>query len=290
MEENNYPTENEENNKPIENYDFAEELEKSEEPEETEEIGIVDKIIGVFSSPGKTFDSISLHKPRQSDWLFPVVLLIIVQIVSSFLLMGNPKILAEASAMQMKMVEQSLNEAVESGKMTKEQAATQYSTMNDNIEKQMDSTKIFQWIGIAIFGFLSFFFFTTIYFLLARYALRGIGGYQQAMSACGLTLYIIALQSIVAIIISLGSESLMNTNLASITGADLMSFNGFLFAKLDPFKIWYYVVLSIALANMFQARNTVKYIIAIFVLWLGSSFAFYYLGQAVPALRWLSMG
>ena len=192
MEENNYPTENEEKNKPIENYDFAEELEKSEEPEETEEIGIVDKVIGVFSSPGKTFDSISLHKPRQSDWLFPVVLLIIVQIVSSFLLMGNPKILAEASAMQMKMAEQSLNEAVESGKMTKEQAATQYSIMNDNIEKQKDSTKIFQWIGIAIFGFLSFFFFTTIYFLLARYALCGIGGYQQAMSACGLTLYIIA--------------------------------------------------------------------------------------------------
>ena len=275
MEENNYNQENE----------FI-----SETGEENEELGLVDKIIGVFASPSRTFDSISRFDPRFTDWLLPVLLLIIVQIGSSFLLMNNPKIRDEAVSMQLKIAEESLSDAVESGKISKQQAAEQMSMMQENIDKQMQNTKVFQYLGILIFGFIGFFFFVTVYFIISKYLLRGTGGYRQAMTAYGMTQYIAVLQYVITIILSLASESMMSPNLASLTGADLMRFNGFLMAKADPLKIWGYVVLGIALANMFQARNTMKYVITVLVLWLLSSFGLYYLGQAIPAMRWMSLG
>ena len=63
-----------ENNEPLTN----------SEPEEShEELSHSDKMIGVFTEPGKTFDNASKFPPRTKDWVLPLVILLALGVIFS---------------------------------------------------------------------------------------------------------------------------------------------------------------------------------------------------------------
>jgi hypothetical protein len=169
--------------------------------------------------------------------------------------------------------------------MTREQADEQIQRTSGMMDNPM-FTYLFPSIGIFVVSLIWFFVFTTVGFLVAKYVLKGDGGYGQAMSAMGLPLYISVLQSILLIIVGmLMGKMLTGLNPASLTGMDAKSLPGFLLGRLDVFSIWFYVVVGIAFAKMFKSDNSKKYIIASLGIWIVFMFIIFGLGQVSPIFR-----
>ncbi|MDP2364223.1 MAG: hypothetical protein Q8M94_10705, partial [Ignavibacteria bacterium] len=127
--------------------------------------------------------------------------------------------------------------------------------------------------------------FTTLAFVVAKFALKGDGGYSQAMSAMGLPLYISVLQSILLVIAGLlMGKMLTGLNPAALMGMDTTTLPGFLLSRLDVFSLWFYAVVGIAFAKMFKSDNVKKYIIASIGIWLVFMFIIFGIGQVVPQI------
>lgn len=253
------------------------------EPEEDVEINHTDKLVGVFSEPGKTFASIAKSGAVSSDWIIPIITLIAVSILSIIVLFSNPAI-----KMQMKQQrDKQMQELVDQGRITQEQADQQI----ENSEKFFSGPFmiITGAISSTILIFIQFFIVSGAFFFAVKFGLKGEGTYKDAMTAYGLPQYIIIIQVIVMVILSLSlGRAFQSTSVAAFMNPEKSTIVTFLLGKLDIFSIWFYAVLSIAFAKMFKSQDTVKYFITIFAIWLGFGLIFFYIGKAVPFLSFLS--
>src|SRR5574338_1018652 len=140
---------------------------QKESPEnEMEELSHTDKIVGVISEPSNLFSKLSFIPTKATDWILPLIALIVVAIVSTFIYMSNPEIKLEMQQQQEKAMQEQFDKMVESGQMTREQADEQI----DMTMEMMGGTRmmqVFSSIGIIVMMLLWFFVFTTIAFLIA---------------------------------------------------------------------------------------------------------------------------
>ena len=261
----------------------TEETVQPEQPSnEMEELSHTDKIVGVISEPSNLFSKLAFLNTKVTDWLLPLIALIIVAIAATFIYMSNPEIKLEMQQQQEKAMQEQFDKMVESGQMTREQA-------DEQIDKTMEMMggsgmmQVFSSIGILVIMIIWFFVFTTIAFLIAKFVLKGDGSYSQAMTAMGLPLYISVLQSILLIIVGmLLGKMLTGLNPASLSGMDLKTLPGFLLSRLDVFSIWFYIVLGIAFAKMFKSDNVKKYVFASISVWLVFMFIIFGLSKVSP--------
>mgnify|MGYP003471261706 FL=1 len=261
----------------------TEETVQPEQPSnEMEELSHTDKIVGVISEPSNLFSKLAFLNTKVTDWLLPLIALIIVAIAATFIYMSNPEIKLEMQQQQEKAMQEQFDKMVESGQMTREQA-------DEQIDKTMEMMggsgmmQVFSSIGILVIMIIWFFVFTTIAFLIAKFVLKGDGSYSQAMTAMGLPLYISVLQSILLIIVGmLLGKMLTGLNPASLSGMDLKTLPGFLLSRLDVFSIWFYIVLGIAFAKMFKSDSVKKYVFASIGVWLVFMFIIFGLSKVSP--------
>ncbi len=256
---------------------------QSDQPtNEMEELSHTDKIVGVISEPSNLFSKLAFLNTKVTDWLLPLIALIIVAIAATFIYMSNPEIKLEMQQQQEKAMQEQFDKMVESGQITREQA-------DEQIDKTMEMMggsgmmQVFSSIGILVFMLIWFFIFTTIAFLIAKFIFKGNGSYSQAMTAMGLPLYITVLQSIILIILGmLLGKMLTGLNPAALTGMDIKSLPGFLLSRLDVFSIWFYIVVGIAFAKMFKSDNVKKYVITSVGFWLVFMFIIFGLSKVSP--------
>lgn len=249
---------------------------------EMEELSHTDKIVGVISEPSNLFSKLSLFPVKTTDWMLPLLAMIIISIAATFIYMSNPEIKLQMQQQQQKAMQEQFDKMVESGQMTRQQADEQLERTSQMMNNPM-FTLLFPSIGVFIVTIIWFFVITTIAFLIAKFALKGDGGFTQAMSAMGLPLYISVLQTIVLIILGLLlGKMLTGLNPASLTGMDVKTFPGFLLGRLDVFSIWFYVVVGVAFAKMFKSDNVKKYVITSVGIWLVFMFIIFGLSQVSP--------
>lgn len=256
---------------------------QSEQPtNEMEELSHTDKIVGVISEPSNLFSKLAFQSTKVTDWILPLLALIIVAIASTFIYMSNPDIKYEMQQQQQKTMQEQFDKMVESGQMTREQADEQLEKSSEFVSNPMFMYLIPS-ISILVIMLLWFFVFTTVAFLLAKFALKGDGNYQQAMTAMGLPLYISVLQSVILVIVGMFmGKMLTGLNPASLTGMDVKELPGFLLSRLDIFSIWFYVVVGIAFAKMFKSDNVKKYIFTSIGVWLVFMFIIFGLSKVSP--------
>jgi hypothetical protein len=259
---------------------------QSEKPtNEMEELSHTDKIVGVISEPSNLFSKLSFQNPKVTDWLLPLLAMMLVSIIATFLYMSNPEIKLEMQQQQRVAMQEQFDKMVESGQISREQADEQMEKTSE-IMGSSAMMQVFSSIGIIVVMFIWFFIFTTVGFLVAKYVFKGDGSYTQAMTALGLPFYISVLQSIVLIILGLlMGKMLTGLNPASLTGMDVKSLPGFLLSRLDVFSIWFYVVVGIAFAKMFKSDNIKKYIFGSVGIWLIFMFIIFGLGQVSPVFK-----
>jgi len=178
-----------------------------------------------------------------------------------------------------------MEKAVEQGRMSQEQA----DQAIENIEKLNSPVFIVISAFSGTIGFLIIFFVVAlVYYLFAKYLLKGSGNYGSAMVANGLPYYIFLLSSIVVLIYMIATQNLAQTfSVGQLMGIDRSTITGFWLYKLDPFVIWALILTGIGLAKMFQSNDTKKYLFLVFGLWIGWSILTFAISRAVPALSFL---
>ena len=252
------------------------------EPEEEAELSHTDKLVGVFTEPGKTFEKMAKSGAKTSDWLIPLVILIAVIVLSVILKGMDPQIKLQ----QKQEAEQRIQEMVDNGTITQEQADQQMQRM-----EQFQSGPfmiITTAISTIIISFIVFFIISGLLMLFVKLILKGEGTYKDAMSAYGLPYYILIIMWIVIVILSLVmGKSFQSTGVSAFMDLDKGSLVNFILSKVDVFSIWFYAVLSIGFAKMFKSPTTGKYFILIFGLWISVSLIFFFIAKAVPFLRFL---
>jgi len=261
----------------------TEETVQSEQPtNEMEELSHTDKIVGVISEPSNLFSKLAFLNTKVTDWLLPLLAMIIVAIVATFIYMSNPEIKLEMQQQQEKAMREQFQKMVESGQMTQEQVDEQLDKTSEMMNNPM-FIYLIPSISIFVIMLLWFFVFTTVAFLIAKFAFKGDGSYSQALTAMGLPMYISVMQSIILIIVGmLMGKMITGLNPASLMGMDLKTLPGFLLSRLDVFSIWFYVVVGIAFAKMFKSDNVKKYIFTSIGVWLVFMFIIFGLGKVSP--------
>ncbi len=253
------------------------------------ELSHTDKLVGVFSEPGNTFDKISKFPPKTADWLIPILIIIVVTILAQVVMMNNPAIKLSIMEKQIEKIEKQFHESVAKGQLTQEQADEQIEKIRDRMNEGGMMQLIGTIVGVPIVTFLLFFIISGVFLLLAKFVLKGEGTYKDAMVAYGLPYYIIIIQAVVMVIAALAmNKFLSGLSIADFLGSDKTTIDGFILGKLDLFSIWFYAVVGAGLAKMFKSDNTKKYIAAVFILWLGFSLLFFALAKAVPFLSWFT--
>jgi hypothetical protein len=267
----------------------TEETVQSEQPSsEIEELSHTDKIVGVFSEPSKMFSITSLFPIRSKDWLIPLLIVFAIAGIIRSVAMLNEEVYFEAKQQQVKMME----DMVKNGTLP----ADQLDSALERIDSQMEFMRgpvgwIISIVTTVIFGSIFFFIIVGIYFLCVKLILKGEGTYPGALVASALPMYISAIQFIITGLLTfMMGKIVVDTSVAAFLGTDRSTILGFVLAKFDPISIWAYVVLAIGLAKMFKSKDTTKYIILVFALWILGGLLFFFLGQAFPFLRGFTGG
>lgn len=241
-----------------------------------------DKMIGVFTEPSRTFESIANFPVRSIDWVLPVVIIFILVGLMRSLAMLNVDVQLQTKQKQIEMLDKMVSE----GKMTQEQA----DKAIEGIDKQMEFMTgpiglIINIVSTLIFGFIFFFIISGIYFLFIKFLLKGEGNYQHVLVASGLTSYITMIQVLIGGILTfLLGKIVMDTSVANFIELEQGSIVKFFLSKIDPISIWAYSVLAIGLAKLNRAQNTTGYLILVFALWILGGLLFFFLGKVFPFL------
>lgn len=227
---------------------------------------------------------------KTTDWIIPILIVILAAILSNIVMMSNPVIRHSMMEKQMQQIEKNFDDMIAKGQLTQAQKEEQMNNIRDRMEQGGVATNIiFTAIGIVIFSFITFFVVSGVFYLFAKFVLKGEGSYRDALSAYGLPYYIIVIQLIVMMIFALFMDKFFTgTSAAEFMGIEKTTISGFLLGKLDLFSIWFYSVISIGFAKMFKSENTSKFFIMIFGLWLGFGLILFFIAKAVPFLSFLA--
>lgn len=254
------------------------EISANEEFEDEEfELNHTDKLVGIFTEPGVTFEKTAQFKPKTADWILPLILVIIASSVSLLVLMSNPQIKYQLMEKQI----ESLQKQADEGRITQEMADQQEERIREFSEGSLGS--IFSIVGIVFGSFIIFFIISGVFFLASKFILKGDGSYSSAMVAYGLPHYVVVIQVIVTVIAALlMGKFLEGVSVASLLQMDTKTFTGMLASKLDIFSIWFYSLFSIGLAQMFKSESTGKYFGLVFGMWIGFSIIWFFISKSIP--------
>ncbi len=146
----------------------------STEPEtpQGEELNHSDKMIGVFTEPGKTFNEVAKFPPRNKDWVIPILILFILIGITRSISMMNSDVFFDAKQKQVANIEK----MVEDGTLTREQG----DNALEGIDSQMEMMRgpvgwVINIVSVLIFGFIFFFIIAGIFLVYKIPAKRGWG-------------------------------------------------------------------------------------------------------------------
>jgi hypothetical protein len=257
--------------------------------EETAEVELThsDKVAGIFTEPSITYEKISKFPIRTIDWLLPIFLMLVVVSISSLAVMSNPTIKEEVKQKRIETAEQRLNDLVKEGKISESQAQEQKDRIEEQFSKMGSPLGIvITSVSILFFGFVIFFIVAGVYFIIAKFILNDDGTYPAALVASGMTSYIAIISIVLSTVLSLFfNRWVQDMSVASLIGMDKKEITGFILSKIDVFTIWIYIVLSIGLAKLFKAKNTAKYFVLVFGLWIAWSVLIFVLVKTIPFMK-----
>ena len=214
--------------------------------------------------------------------------MIIVTIVSNILMKSYPGIQSTVRTNSITALEEQLDQAVKKGIMTTAQKKEQLYAIDTRLIHEDASRFIPQSIVLIISSILNFFIVSSIFLLCRKYFLRGKGAYVQAFIAYAVPLYILVLQTLVVVVLSIiTSRYLAGTSIAAFVNANTSTIGGSILNKSDPFLIWFYCIVGIGFAKMFNGGGVMKYMGMVFLVWFGSGVLVFFLAKVVPSIRWI---
>ncbi len=214
-----------------------------EEPQViVEPMSVSDKFIGILSEPATVFDNVRQAGGRVTDWLIPLIGLLVIVMAGTMIKFGNPDFVNDMQ----KKADQQIQEQVQQGKMTQEQADAARQQMASMGESGAGVQKVFAAVGILIIMPIMIFIIVLIYWVLVRFLGKGNITYSLMLSVMGLTLYFGVIDQILAIILQYATGNYMaNLSAGIFMKPDLTSTVYKILMNINPISIWSYYVLGI---------------------------------------------
>ena len=218
-------------------------------PEPPEELSSTDAMVGVITQPGDTYSSIGQGSVKKY-WLMPVLVFIIINLISTFIIFSDPEILSKKMDDQLEQTKEKLDESVKKGDMSKEEADQSLEMTKKFMNPESPVTQGIGYLFSVIGPFFVLFLLSLIYFIGLKIFKSG-AGYSDMLNVVGLAFIISAIQQLITAVLSILMGEVSTLSLGLILSADTVGngLNSFLNA-LDVFSIWFYIVISIGLTRI----------------------------------------
>ncbi|MFI5211574.1 MAG: Yip1 family protein [Ignavibacteria bacterium] len=232
------------------------------------DITLGDAMAGVFSEPGDTFASVKKSQ-KKNYWLLPLLIVIIISILSSFLVLRDEELSAEIKDKQKAAMQERIDKAVKEGKMSKEDA-----------DKQLEQSQKFMSGGMMmVFGVIGSFFAVVIFFFLKGLIywgsvkiFKGTAGFKDVLNVLGLAGLITSIQLIIDTVLAVLTGKLL-TNIGPVllfTEESVGKSMYKLIANFDLINIWYLVIVGIGLAKVsdLNSNKTIPLVFGLWIIWI----------------------
>ncbi len=225
-------------------------------------MSFIERLVNIFASPGELFENVRLTPQTSTNWIIPMILLIVVAIGMSEVIISNPSLRDQMST----MIKKGMQESVQKGSMTQEQADQAFEQFASPTSMTAKVLRIVVTIvAIPIVTFIV----GLVYFLFGKYGLKATAPYMKVLEVVGLTLLIGVLESIVTTIMAIGLDSLTaSPGLgAFVSNFDFQNKLHMALSKINLFTFWSLAVTSIGLAKLWQ-RDFAKVLFGIVGIWV----------------------
>ena len=227
------------------------------------EMSVVGRILRVFYAPSETFEAVAEQRSA-ADWLVPTVVVAVVAIAAAlFVLPIATEAGQEAMQQQMKDMSAEEREMMEKFQDKGAQVATLIAT------------------PIVMFVML---FITAALCLVAGRLIGGLLSYGQALAIMAYAGLVTLPQQVVgALLVSATKKPEIQMGLGLFLSEEaLQSFGGRFLAGIDPFLVWWTVIIGLGLSIVGQVDRSRAYIgaIAISLVWTIGIAGFASLGAA----------
>ena len=226
-----------------------------------EEMGLGKRMVGVFVSPGATFESIR-SRVGHADWLVPLIIIAIVTVVTVYM---------TAPIIQ---------------KMNMEQMQTSMGQDEQVMEKMQTIGNVAALVGAPV-GIAAMLFVTSLVLLaLARFILGGETTYKHVLAVTSLSSLVGIPAAIVTVPLMLAKESVYVQVGFGLLLPDSMAetFLARLLFNLNFFSIWQYALVGMGL-GIVSGISTKKAVIGVFVL-----LVLYAVGSAALQTMFVGLG
>jgi hypothetical protein len=233
---------------------------------EVKPMSFTDKLVGVFSSPTELYDNVRQTPPTSSNWVVPLLTLIVVGTIMAFLFASNPTLSDQLKRLTTEQMEKGLQKQLAAGKMTQEQANQARDQMSG-----MGATgaMIFIYVTAILGPVFSLFLGGLFFWLLGKTVMKATSPYMKVVEVVGLTFFISTLESVVTTILTIGTSSMFASPSLALFISDFSVENKMhaLAASVNVFTFWTLGVTSIGLSRLFQ-RDLPKVLVLVFALWI----------------------
>ncbi len=220
------------------------------------EMGLIKRIIGIFTSPGQTFEAVRT-KP---NWLVPAIVLVVIGL--AIMTVIRPVIQKEQMTKQQEMMEKR--------GMSQDQ-------IDEAIEKGQKIGGIAMYPSAIIFSFLSFVVGAAVWLFLSNTILGGQAKFVQMLAVNVYREFVGTVGFLIKTPIILSKQT-MNVHFSIATFLPEASKESFLYkllAQVELFNIWSIAVLSIGIAvvGRFKVNSVWPWVAIIYLLWYAASSA-----------------
>jgi len=224
------------------------------------EMSLGGRLMNIYAAPTEVFDDIKVRPLQNANWLVPLLAVILVSIVSSMILYGQPAIIQGMKDAQEKKYQQ----MVDSRKMSQKQAdqimAMSESWMTPTVFRVVGILGAF--IGLPIMLFIS----AGILWLLGIFALEGQFSYVKSLELVGLCLMISVPERIISTLLAIiyGNSSITLGPVLLVGHFDPENKIHLLLAILNVFTLWGIALWALGLARL-TGKSFVKSLVVVAV-------------------------
>ncbi|NIA31796.1 MAG: hypothetical protein GWP06_18035 [Actinobacteria bacterium] len=225
------------------------------------QMGLLSRIIGIFTSPGRTAEAIGA-KP---NWLVPAIIIILLMLLFTYL--AKPVIIQETVTRVQQMME------------SKGVPQDQIDTMLNRIQTSMG---IRMFAGVTVTTALGIFIWAAVWLFISNIVLGAQASYAQMLGINVYRYFITTIGLLIKLPIMLSKQT-MNVHFSLATFLPDGQKTTFLYKilmQVELFNIWAIVVLSIGIAvvSKLDTKRVWPWVVLVYVVWyvaqaaLGSMF------------------
>jgi hypothetical protein len=223
-----------------------------EEAQPLAPLSVTDKFVGILTEPSAVFTNLRLAGSRSSDWIVPLVVLVIIAMAAAWIKLANPQIFDQIKTQQREQLES----MAKSGRMPAEAVDQQI----EFFDKNPILLKIGQVFNPVIVIVLVLFAFALVAWLAGKYIFKAAVTYSLMLAVIGLTLYTDIIGQIVNVVVAIVAGNFYSSlSLGLLLPVDLKSWVFRLAMTFDPISVWGYVLIGMGFRDVAQISSAKAY-------------------------------